>query len=52
MHYGRELNDKQQSPFISGYRPKLKISPKIYHNNTCHFQLMIVDVPDSNRVHQ
>ena len=41
MHHGRELNTKQQSPFISGYHPELNMSPEIDQDNASYFQEMI-----------
>ena len=41
MDHGRELNYKQQSPFISIYHPELNISPDLDQENTYYFQEMI-----------
>ena len=38
MDNGRELNAKQQSPFLTGYRPESNKSPEFYEENTNYFQ--------------
>ena len=41
MGHGRELNFKQRSLFISGYRPELDTSLELDKENMCYFQDLI-----------
>ena len=41
MDHGRELNDKQQSQFVSGYFPEIIKLPELGQENTYYFQDMI-----------
>ena len=41
MEHGRELTAKQKSPLISGYRPKIYVSPDLDQYIPCYSQELI-----------
>ena len=38
MNHGRQLNEKQQSPFTTGYRPEMETSPELDSKQLKYFQ--------------